>query len=53
MKFMSRPVCELHLNIGIAGQGPTVVLVHGSWDDHNAWNAVAAILIRSVASKFG
>jgi pimeloyl-ACP methyl ester carboxylesterase len=44
MQFSSRPLGEVHLNIGTAGQGPTVVFVHGSWDDHSAWNAVAALL---------
>lgn len=44
MQFSSRPLGDVHLNIGTVGQGPTVVLVHGSWDDHSAWDAVAALL---------
>lgn len=40
------PLGEVELNVGIAGQGPTIVLVHGSWDDHSAWNEVAGILAR-------
>jgi len=47
MTFFHRTVGEVHLNMGISGQGPTAVLVHGSWDDHSAWDAVAAILSRS------
>lgn len=35
---------EVELQVGIAGQGETIVLVHGSWDDHSAWDAVTAIL---------
>jgi len=47
MQYFNRPLGEVHLNIGVAGQGPTVVLVHGSWDDHSAWDAVAIILSRA------
>ena len=44
MQFSSRPLGDVHLNIGTLGQGPMVVLVHGSWDDHSAWDRVAALL---------
>lgn len=30
-----------------AGEGPPVVLVHGSWGDHNNWRAVVPALSRS------
>ncbi|MBN9370671.1 alpha/beta hydrolase [Hydrogenophaga sp. YM1] len=35
---------EVELLVGSAGQGETLVFVHGSWDDHSAWDAVAALL---------
>lgn len=38
------PLDEVELNVGLAGQGETIVFVHGSWDDHSAWDAVAALL---------
>ena len=44
MNYHRLPLDEVELNVGLAGQGETIVFVHGSWDDHSAWNAVAALL---------
>ena len=47
MQFSRLPLGDVQLNVGAVGSGPTVVLVHGSWDDHSAWSAVAALLAPS------
>jgi pimeloyl-ACP methyl ester carboxylesterase len=40
MEYRRNELDEVELNVGEAGQGPTVVLVHGSWDDHRVWDGV-------------
>lgn len=40
MEYRPVDLDGVRLNVGIAGQGPTVVLVHGSWDDHRVWQGV-------------
>ena len=37
----------VELNYDLAGNGETLVLVHGGWSDRNNWQAVAAELARS------
>jgi pimeloyl-ACP methyl ester carboxylesterase len=34
----------MHLHVESTGEGEPVVLVHGSWTDHHAWDAVVAEL---------
>jgi pimeloyl-ACP methyl ester carboxylesterase len=36
-----------HLHVRVAGHGPTLVLVHGSWTDHVSWAALVPHLARS------
>ena len=36
-----------HLHVRVAGDGPTLVLVHGSWTDHVSWAALVPHLARS------
>ncbi len=44
MDYVVRSFRDVRIRIGVAGSGPDVVLVHGSWDDHRAWREVAAAL---------
>lgn len=45
MEYRHIELDEVRLNVGVAGQGPTIVLVHGSWDDHRVWDGVVQHLL--------